>query len=141
MQTFILSVLISLFLTSSCKTSKPATADSTPVKAPVTAPPDMKPSADSTCRLIISFISIGEGTDPKAKETLDSSVKNWEERFNTKFQIESIPWGREGEVDFCFNLDAIQESEREIFVDEIKSVFEGNKLVQISENQRSRYKK
>ncbi len=144
MYTMIISVLLSLLLSSSCNSTKQTTANS---PAPVPPPPPESPApppamnTKTECRLIISFISIGEGTDPKAREIMDGSIKNWEERFKTKFEMESIPWGREGEVDFCFKLEELNEGDRAVFVDEIKSMFDGNKLVQISENQPSIHKR
>jgi len=144
MKTLLISLSLTIALWSACNTTKPASnpeVKSEVKPATEVTKPVETPKKEQLCRLNVSFISIGEGTDPKAKETLDLALKNWEERFSKSFQKESIPWGREGETDFCFQLEELTAEEQGIFVDEIKTIFEGNNLVQISENQPSRFKK
>jgi hypothetical protein len=48
---------------------------------------------------------------------------------------ESFPWGREGEVDYCFQLSELNNSDQQSFINEIKSSIGTSKLVQVAENQ------
>ena len=86
-------------------------------------------------RFIISFISIGEGTDQKAKEMMDRNLKNWKDKTGKELEVESVIWGREGEVDYCFQLKELNEKQQVEFVQEMKKTFEGKDLVQITENE------
>lgn len=86
-------------------------------------------------RFIVSFISIGEGTDRNGRETLDGVLASWEKKKGAPIAFESVPWGREGEVDFCFNLKELSKKEQELFVADMKSAFNGRSLIQMTENQ------
>ncbi|NNC85165.1 MAG: hypothetical protein HKN75_03725 [Bacteroidia bacterium] len=85
-------------------------------------------------RIIISFISWGAGVDPKARNIMDRCMSENQENTEIEVAFEDMPWGREGEVDFCFTLSELGEEEQESFVDSMKKAFEGNELVQIYEN-------
>lgn len=86
-------------------------------------------------RLIVSFISIGEGPDFNAKSNLDRVIADWEKQKGLVLKQESFPWGREGEVDYCFQLSELNITEQQSFINDIKSSIGTSKLVQISENQ------
>jgi DNA gyrase/topoisomerase IV subunit B len=86
-------------------------------------------------RLIVSFISIGEGPDFNAKTGLDRVIADWEKQKGLILKQESFPWGREGEVDYCFQLSELNNSDQQSFINEIKSSIGTSKLVQITENQ------
>jgi hypothetical protein len=143
-------ILISMFLQTGCKSSKPeGTAPSRePVAKEAASPPpvtvtndDGTPVVDEIYRVIVSFISIGEGTDSRAREQLDAFITDWKGRKQMELEIVEIPWGREGEVDFCFPLKELSPEEQAIFVEEIKTVFLENNLIQIAENQKGRFSK
>ena len=85
-------------------------------------------------RIIVSFISWGEGTDPEARKKMDICLAENQENTEKNVAFEDMPWGREGEVDFCFTLAELNEEEQENFVTSMKKAFEGNQLVQIYEN-------
>lgn len=86
-------------------------------------------------RLIVSFISIGEGTDRKGRETLDGVLAEWKTKKGKEITFESVAWGREGENDFCFRINNLNEKEQQLFVSDMKEAFKGRPLIQISENQ------
>ncbi len=85
-------------------------------------------------RLTVSFISIGEGTDYKAKEKFEKFVTDFETRNKVKLVSEKVGWGREGEVDYCYDLATLKPLQRAAFVQETKALVKGNKLVQLKEN-------
>jgi len=92
-------------------------------------------------RLIISFISIGEGPDFNAKTGLDRIITEWEKQKGTTLKQEQFPWGREGEVDYCFQLAELNAADQQSFVKDVKSTLGTSKLVQISENQPCMHKR
>ncbi len=85
-------------------------------------------------RLTVSFISIGAGTDYKAKEKFEKFVAGFETRNKVKLVAEKVGWGREGEVDYCYDLATLKPLQRAAFVQETKALVNGNDLVQVREN-------
>lgn len=92
-------------------------------------------------RLIVSFISIGEGPDFNAKQSLDKIIADWESRVGGKIESEQYPWGREGELDLCFQLKNLNVDQQIAFIGQIREIVGVSKLVQISENQPCLHKK
>lgn len=96
---------------------------------------DQEKQSDNNYRLIVSFISIGEGTDRNGKATLDGIIDNWKQKTGKLISYEPVSWGREGETDFCFKINELTSKEQELFATDIKTAFNGNQLIQITENQ------
>lgn len=90
--------------------------------------------ADSTCRFVVSFISIGAGIDNKAREEFDKFVLEYSAK--NKEHIVYIPerWGREGEIDYCFKLNDLNASKQEEFIREAKGLLKESSLVRYKEN-------
>lgn len=110
--------------------------------APVVAPPangEREPQTDpkeTVYRLIISFISIGEGTDGDARQLMDNLLGIWAEHNQVTLKYDSFPWGREGEVDYCFRLNELNTELQDAFVSEMREVMKDRNLIQITENQK-----
>lgn len=85
-------------------------------------------------RLIVSFISIGEGTDQKTKQKFEQFISQYEKINKTKLNYEIVNWGREGEVDYCFKLIELKEKQQESFVTETKELLKSSSLVNLTEN-------
>lgn len=88
----------------------------------------------TTYRLTVSFISIGGGIDYAAKQKYDAFVADFGKRNKTKLAHETVGWGREGEVDYCFKLAELKDAQKSAFVTESKAMFVGNDLVKLKEN-------
>jgi hypothetical protein len=88
----------------------------------------------TTYRLTVSFISIGAGVDQKAKANWDKFVADYELKNKVKLAHETVSWGREGEVDYCYKLAELKDPKLSAFVAECKAQVLGNKLVQLKEN-------
>jgi len=91
-------------------------------------------------RLVVSFISIGAGTDPDAKVLLDKFISEYVAKSGKSVKYIMIPWGREGEVDCCFNMNELTASEQKDFIESLKVEMKGKELIQINENARNRFK-
>lgn len=98
--------------------------------------PDKKPAP---CRLLVTFISIGEGPDFQAKDKLDNFISQWEIDTQKGVDYEIRGWGREGEADYCFMLNELGADEQQRFIDGATAAVEGSELVKIGENKASYY--
>lgn len=157
MKNFIFASAIVCLSASACHSPKAAaTAETTPTPVTASAPAPSPATVQSTVsqapldevimsdqdkvngnfyRLIVSFISIGEGTYRQGRETLDGVLADWKTKKGKEITFESVAWGREGENDFCFRINNLNEKEQQMFVSDMKTAFKGRSLVQITENQ------
>jgi hypothetical protein len=87
-------------------------------------------------RLIVSFISIGEGTDSEAKRMFDAYLHQWKASGQPRVNYIAVPWGKEGEVDFCFTLDQLNARQQQQFIDGMKEQLRFSSLIRIYENTR-----
>ena len=92
-------------------------------------------------RVAVSFISIGEGTDPNARPKLDNYVQQFMDATSKRIVFAAHPWGREGENDICFTLDNLSPEEQVRFINGVKEVFKGNDLVHVLENKKNTYRR
>ena len=96
---------------------------------------------DSLCHLSVSFISIGSGTDKKARQEYDQYIIQYEQKNKIKLNYEIIPWGREGENDYCFKLNELNKQQQDQFITETKEILKNSSLVRYSENSINKHKK
>lgn len=97
-------------------------------------------SGPESFRLVISFISIGEGTDLNAATDLNSFISRFESQTGKSIAYIMIPWGREGEVDCCFEMNELDQITQSKFIADVKAAFSGRKLIQITENGKNRFR-
>lgn len=128
-----------------------ATPPASPPPVAVAAPPmtqtetkvltreDAK-SAPENFRLMVTFISIGAGTDPDGKVLLDNYIAQYKIRTGKSPAYIMIPWGREGEVDCCFNMNELTASEQVDFIKDLRNSMKSRELIQITENARNRFR-
>lgn len=98
-------------------------------------------AADSNYRFSVSFISIGAGTDKKAKQQYDKYIIEYEKKNKVNVNYEVISWGREGEIDYCFKLTELDKKKQELFITETKEILKGSSLVRYKENAPCRQRK
>jgi hypothetical protein len=134
------------------ETSPVANVTPTPVDSPVVsadpvdntgkkADPSRPDPIVSNYRLTVSFISIGSGIDSKAKEKYDNFVLDFGKKNKVKLPHETVTWGREGEVDYCFKLAELDQNKQAEFVKESMALLTGNKRVQFKEKTTCRAKR
>jgi hypothetical protein len=90
--------------------------------------------ATETFALVVTFISIGQGTDRKSETDLETLVEALKKRTRTDLRVTRADWGKEGEEDWCFALSELSPSDRAKFIGDVKRVLGGKRLVQIAEN-------
>ena len=96
---------------------------------------------DTNYRFSVSFISIGEGTDKKAKQIFEQYLEESQKKNNEKLIYKPVNWGREGEVDYCFMLTELDKEKQELFITETKEILKSSSLVRFRENAICRQKK
>ena len=123
-----LSVSLSVF---ACKNKKKATSTATSgANAPESNSNGSAQGKVRAYRFIVSFISIGSGSDATAMSKLEKIVKE----YSGKASFEVVSWGREGEKDYCFSLNEMNSSDQTKFIERVKKELANNNLVQFREN-------
>ena len=89
---------------------------------------------DSTSRFIVSFISIGEGTDYEAKKQFKRFVETYNLNNKTEITYSVSSWGREGEIDYCFTMEELASDQQIIFIQELKEALKSSTLIRYKEN-------
>lgn len=127
----LISLLIIVVLTA-CGSAKKATAEPTATATE---------TATTNPRFTVSFISIGSGTDKKAKQQFDTFVTDFGTKNKVKLSYETSHWGREGEYDCCFKLSELDKKQQETFITETKEALKSSTLVRYKENSPCQQKK
>lgn len=91
-------------------------------------------------RLVVVFISKGEGPDPEARSVLEVFLSDYARGSGKRPAYVMIPWGREGEVDCCFNLKELDDKEQGVFIESLKKKMSSRELIQVYENAKNRFK-
>lgn len=133
------AIIICLFISVACKSKKEHTTNSGLVKAKA----DSVFKADSIAKLLasndsirlnVAFNSPGYGINGKALKQLEVYIERFETDNNLKLIVYRIPWGREGEVDFCFKLSTINAKKANEFVTGVKNLIGSADRVTMREN-------
>ena len=81
-------------------------------------------------RLSVSFYSIGAGTDATAIDKFNNMLKS----YSPQLKYELSRWGREGEINYCFQLKELNPNKQNTFINEVKKLLNDCQLVHIEEN-------
>jgi hypothetical protein len=85
-------------------------------------------------RFTVSFYSPGNGIDHAIKAKYDTFVADFGKRKKVKLEHETVTWGREGEVDYCFFLRELSETDQAAFVKESLALLKASNRVNTAEN-------
>jgi hypothetical protein len=145
-----------LLLVTSCSSRQPRTSTSEAISGETTLAQAPEVMADTHAvvvwtreqaaqgpaqfKLVVSFISIGEGTDPEAAGLLAAALAEFRSSKGKSPAYIMIPWGREGEVDCCFILNELAPAEQREFIGFLKGKLALKPLIQIQENGRNRFR-
>jgi hypothetical protein len=91
-------------------------------------------SLQENYRVIVSFYSIGSGSDYKAVERFKAFLENYNAKHTQKLMPEVFPWGREGEVDFCFKLKGLKKKSQCKLVQQMHLQLKDAQYIHIEEN-------
>lgn len=90
--------------------------------------------SDSIYRFNVSFISIGSGTDSKAKQQFNEFITQFNNNNRVLIIPEIISWGREGETDYCLKLAELNNDLQNKFIADTKEILKTSKLIRYKEN-------
>ena len=121
----ILSISIGLLLAIACNSTKKATENNN-------AKSIILP--DSIYRFNVSFISIGSGTDSKAKQQFTEFITQFNNNNSVIITLEIVSWGREGETDYCLKLAELNNDLQNKFIADTKEILKTSKLIRYKEN-------
>lgn len=93
------------------------------------------PSGEKKYHLVVSFFSVAYGIDHKAKAALDNLITEDTTTHKRKIVVEKTPWGREGEVDYCIDLQYLEKKNQKEFINKTKALLSSSTLVHIKENE------
>lgn len=96
---------------------------------------------DSIYRFNVSFISIGSGTDSKAKQQFNEFITQFSNNNRVTITPEIVSWGREGETDYCLKLAELNNDLQNKFIAETKELLKTSKLIRYKENSTCRQKR
>lgn len=123
MKTKIILLLSVILMGFACKNSKNAQKDA------------------DTYRVIVSFISKGEGPDEKTMASFESFLTSFGNKIEKTIVYDKYPWGREGEKDYCFYCKEIKKSEQKDFVAGLTNLAKEAPTVIVKENAVCTHKK
>ena len=83
--------------------------------------------------LIVSFFSVAYGIDHKAKASLDIIITEDTTKGKTII-VEKTSWGREGEVDYCIDLQNYSIKDKKEFINRVKVALQPSTLVSVKED-------
>ncbi len=120
----VLVLVLPLFLIA-CKGSK----DTTTIDKEIESTEKIE-AKETTCRLLVSFYSPGNGIDRKIKTKYQQFIT----AYSKSITYEQTGWGKEGEIDFCFTLSELSMEEQVDFVKQSKDLLSKSSRVHIYEN-------
>ncbi|MFH0896078.1 MAG: hypothetical protein V2A54_16720 [Bacteroidota bacterium] len=91
--------------------------------------------------LLVSFYSPGDGIDVATQGKYDEAIKKFEKDNKLTISIEKANWGREGEIDYCINLNNFNATQQTEFIDMSKKLLSTSTKVNILENCDCKHKK
>lgn len=106
-------VLIALLFILSCKTSQPTS------------------STQANQFFTVSLYSPGSGIDHEAHNIVVNTIQKFKNK-GLKIDYDEVRWGKEGEIDYCFNLQTLSPQDYHQFHDELTGLLKG-RMVNILE--------
>lgn len=120
----VVSVML-LLSVAACKSKAKATATSSGPQ-PTSDPTVYKGVTNDSCAVEMSFGSYGAGIDGTAYETAINLINGRRLLYTAK------GIGREGEVRLCMALNELKSKEKTEFIEQLKKIAAGGKLVSVS---------
>ncbi len=119
-----ISLILLIFISAciGCHSQKQLTKEDTPQNTSTEA------DQNETKYLVITFKSIGSGIDRDSQTALDNYLEK------KGLEAEKYHWGREGEVDYCINLDTLSQDEKEKRLKEINEILQNGSWIDIKED-------
>ncbi|MEN9339871.1 MAG: hypothetical protein RIQ62_1183 [Bacteroidota bacterium] len=89
-------------------------------------------AGDTVKNLVVSFISTGSGIDYQSLPGFEKSVSDFNARQHCQLMYRKKNWGREGEVDYCFEGSDVTYLSR--YYTEVRQKYAANRRIQLKVN-------
>jgi hypothetical protein len=99
------------------------------------------PTDSNQVRLVISFYSIGMGSDFKSIQAYEDFIGVFAGEVKKTINYEKTAWGREGETDFCLGLQELTQAEQDQFIARSREKLRDAKWVNLYENSPCRHRR
>jgi hypothetical protein len=129
-----LFITLTIFGCLSCSEKTTGTSVNKPPDSSSVQTSSKTDSVETVSRFIVSFYSIGTGSEGAQVTKFEKFIADNGIKINKVIEYERVPWGREGEVDFCLKLSEFSLAGQEKFITEAKAVLADAKRVHFSEN-------
>lgn len=93
-----------------------------------------QPVKDTVRQVVVSFYSVGSGTNREAIYAMNNLIREYQEQQGLPLIVEKKPWGREGEVDYCVDLQKVDDNSAREFINKLHSYLDKQNWVRIKEN-------
>ncbi len=131
----IVIIALTVFGCSACSKKTIPVAENKKTDSSVTQlPAKVDSSAEIKYRFIVTFYSIGSGTERDQIVMFEKFVTDYGQKSKTTIAYEKSNWGREGEVNYCMKLAEIAAEDQQKFIGEAKEILKSAKWVRFSEN-------
>lgn len=122
-------ILTLAFIVNACQTKKSKASETTAITKEQVQPKNAN-------NLVVSFYSKGAGIDYEIANEFDNFLTT---QLSNQINFTKKGWGREGETDFCIQINhSLSQKEKQFVVDEIKQMANKSKLVHIKEDSECR---
>jgi hypothetical protein len=95
---------------------------------------ETSPKAEKASTLLVSFYSIGGGIDVKNAQSFDNFISAYKTERGKSIVYDRVPWGREGELDYCVSFADLNAEETKQFIDVSKEKIQDCKMVHFKIN-------
>ncbi len=102
----LLMLFVSIILLSSCRSKKKSIVQDEQI-------------VDTVQLYNVSFFSIGSGIDYKSLKNFEEIIKS-KQLSDSNLVFNKYPWGREGEVDYCLDVNKLSFSQKKELEDSIR---------------------
>lgn len=82
-----------------------------------------------------SFYSIGSGIDRRTKSEYDTFFGKFQDDTKANLNRQVFKWGKEGEIDYCFNLTNLSSDIKTKFINESSEILKKSERVHLKFNQ------
>jgi hypothetical protein len=98
------------------------------------SPKESSSKGEKASTLLVSFYSIGGGIDVKNAQSFDNFISAYKTESGKSIAYDRVPWGREGELDYCVSFADINSEETKQFIDASKAKILDCKMVHFKIN-------
>lgn len=120
-----------------CKSKKESSLTEKSSKDTITAKTVAVPNQtnDTIKYFTASFISIGSGIDRRIKTEYDNFFSKFQDENKTNLDRLIYKWGKEGELDYCFDLSPLNFELKTKFIKESSEILKKSERIHLKYNQ------